>query len=254
MHMNFLPPLISCKREYLHFLLGNKGIHSYNGDMRYVCHLCNREFSTEKLLINHKCSYCTVCGKLFSTYQRYQSHKCTKVVPTYASTASRNKQSDKELIQEIVIPGCYISDDIMIKVLHLLAQQWPEVIIGFRLPTEVEVLRREVSTADMLLVPLNKHSVNIHYLDNHWMASWQDPCDLTIKIYDSIQDNNILMRLLPILRTLYDMKVYTPRYVAVSQQQEASCGAFAAAFAVCCAEHKPPESFSFKSDLEMRQY
>ncbi|KAH3825330.1 hypothetical protein DPMN_127205 [Dreissena polymorpha] len=130
-----------------------------------------------------------------------------------------------------------------------MAHQWPEVIIAFRLPTEVEVFRQEVSTADML-VPLNKHSVNIQYLDG-WHHG---KTHATVKIYDTIQDNNTFMRLLPILRTVYDMKVYTPRYVALSQQHETACGAFTAAFALCCAEQKPQKSFSFKSDMEMRQH
>ena len=222
--------------------------------MGFTCQLCQKEFNKEKLLLNHKCPYCAQCKTIFSTYQRLTSHKCAKGDPTSASTRTVNQPTNQLDIEEIVKPGYYITDDVINRVLLLMTQQWPEVNVAFRLPSVVEVLRREASTADIVLVPVNKHAVNIHYLDSHWVTSWQDPCDLTVKIYDSKQNSNRLMKLLPILRTVYDMKVYSPTYVTVSQQEEVACGAFAAAFAVCCAEHKPPDAFEFRGDMEMRQH
>ena len=230
-----------------HYLIGNKGAHIYNGNMPFVCPQCRRTFSIEKTLLNQKCTYCPDCKKIYSTFQKFTQHKCTKVE---AAPQKTKKSSD---VSDISKEGVLIPDDVICKVLYLMRGQWTDVDIGHMLPSEVEVLRRNHSAPEC--IPLNLHAVNIHYIDSHWLASWQDPCDLTVKIYDSLYNNNRLLMLMPILRLMYDLTVYTPRYITgVTQQKEVSCGAFATAFAVCCAQHRPPEGFKFLPDSKMRQH
>ena len=230
-----------------HFLIGNKGAHIYNGNMSFVCPQCRRTFSIEKTLLNHKYAYCPDCKKIYSTFQKFTQHKCTKIE---TAPQKRMKSSD---VRDISIEGVLIPDDVICKVLYLMRGQRTDVDIGHMLPSEVEVLRRNHS--DPECIPLNLHAVNLHYIDSHWVASWQDPCDLTVKIYDSLCNNNRLLMLMPILRLMYDLTVYTPRYVVgVTQQKEVSCGAYATAFAVCCAQHRPPEGFKFVPDREVRQH
>ena len=230
-----------------HYFIGNKGAHIYNGNMSFVCQQCQRTFSIEKTLLNHKCGYCPDCKKIYSTFQKLTQHKCTKVE---AAPQKTKKSSD---VSDISKAGVLISDDVICKVLYLMRGQWTDVDIGHMLPSEVEVLRRNHSAPEC--IPLNLHAVNIHYIDSHWLASLQDPCDLTVKIYDSLYNNNRLLTLMPILRLMYDLTVYTPKYVTgVTQQKEVSCGAYATAFAVCCAQHRPPEGFKFVPDREVRQH
>ncbi|KAK3094305.1 hypothetical protein FSP39_000082 [Pinctada imbricata] len=60
---------------------------------------------------------------------------------------------------------------------------------------------------------------------------------------------------MPILAIFYDLRIYKPCYVTgVTQQTDPSCGAYACAFAVACANHTPPECISFGKDLDMRSH
>ncbi|WAR00548.1 OTU7-like protein [Mya arenaria] len=42
----------------------------------FTCSGCEKVYSSEKRLTNHKCSLCTACGKNFSSYQRLHQHHC----------------------------------------------------------------------------------------------------------------------------------------------------------------------------------
>ncbi|KAH3864363.1 hypothetical protein DPMN_027380 [Dreissena polymorpha] len=102
-----------------------------------------------------------------------------------------------EVISTITTYGTFIPDEVISNVLTVVRQQWSNTNIGFRLPAEVEVLHSHTDVSSILTVPVNVHAVNIHFLNGHWLTSWQDPCDLTIKIYDSLHSNRQLSTLMP---------------------------------------------------------
>ena len=122
-----------------------------------------------------------------------------------------------------------------------MSQQWPNVNIGLRLPSEVEAI---LSSSDKCVdtVPVNVHAVNIHYINSHWVTTWQDPCDLKIKLYDSLHSKTRLVLMIPILKLFYDLHVYETQYIrCATQQTKVSCSAYAVALAVSCVQHIPPD-------------
>ena len=83
---------------WIHFLLGNRGAHAYNGNI-YTCGQCNRTYKTRPGLQNHKCLFCKKCEKIFSSAQRFNSHvckvqnplKCDKCLRTFSSQSTLDR-------------------------------------------------------------------------------------------------------------------------------------------------------------------
>ena len=81
---------------WLHFLLGNRGAHAYNGNI-YTCGQCNRTYKTRPGLQNHRCLFCKKCEKIFSSAQRFNSHVCNIQNPLKCDKCQRTFSSQSTL-------------------------------------------------------------------------------------------------------------------------------------------------------------
>ena len=239
-------------RQYMMYLLGNKGAHIYNGNI-FSCSACGQSYKSEKTLQNHKCPHCQSCKKTFSTWQRYTSHKCHS-----ESTTSKNpvqvlaSTSVDTLCEHVGGINHLIPDDVISFMLNLIRRDYSNINVGALLPAEVEI--HLVSTKrPPPCVPVDTHAVNIHYTNQHWITSWQDPCDRKVKVYDSLHNSNRIPTILPALKLFYNLSHFKVEYPhCASQQSEPVCGAYSVAFAVLCAQHISPENTVFEeSQLRM---
>ena len=245
-------------------------MHAYNGNI-FMCSSCGKEYKSGRTLKNHKCPHCHVCQRTYSTWQKYLLHPCQKqssrdgqadASGNNSNSRHAKQTSTKSLIiastsvdtlcSQVGETNHLIPDDVICYILNLIRRSYNSVTVGALLPAEVEslLMNREKPSP---CVPVDAHSVNIHYTSNHWITSWQDPCERKVKVYDSLYNSMRITNILPALRLFYNLSHYTVEYpVCASQQSEAACGAYALAFALMCADHVSPENTLFdESKLRM---
>ena len=109
-------------------------------------------------------------------------------------------------------------------------QQGPTV--GFYSPAELEFLATN-RNMNISTVPLGRSSINIHHITGHWMTSYYNCNERTVKVYDSLVSEKHLEEVKPQLTILYGRHLSeTSHLMRVTQQgTKPLCGVMAIVFA-----------------------
>ena len=142
-----------------------------------------------------------------------------------------------------------IPDDVVRAALILMEANCEEnrgPTVGFYSPVELEFLSTN-GNGNPPSVPRNRSSINIHHITGHWMTSYYDCYEKTVKVYDSLISKQHFEEIKPQLTILYgkDLSERSTLMRVTQQGTEPLCGVMAIAFAFCCFLGQDPMDFSF---------
>jgi hypothetical protein len=141
------------------------------------------------------------------------------LVTCSADRSSKFRQTDEtKRVKKLNKHVQLTSDDVIAYFLQMLQEYFPTVLVGTILQAEFQVLLT-YTVQPRPRIPLNRLAVNIHFTNQHWVTSWQDPCTRTIHIFDSLTSSTRLQEILPSLVLFYHIEQQMSIYEECTSQQ-----------------------------------
>lgn len=145
--------------------------------------------------------------------------------------------------------GTYIGDEVIFHVMNIMKQH--KNAENFNLfnikPAEMQYFLVNKCWTHMenpRETQAGKCSINIHYINEHWLTSMFDPRSKVVHIYDSLSSGITKHDIIQQLQILYDYK--TIRHESVTQQQtDPICGVMSLAFAFSLLSNIKPDTITY---------